>query len=465
MIEVDESPSASETVARPASSPFGMVRAAIDSVREKWNNKEHRAPVLFTVSSFWLSLTGMLAGVAVVHYIGPSDLGLWSSVALIQTYAAFALAGVQNGLSRELPYYFGANNEGMARSLASTTLFYTFAICAFAVLGGIGGVGYLVLKHADPRLIYAVVTVTLLVLVKFYQSYLFITFRSKNSFAALATVQIWQGVVILCSLPLIILGYDGMLTRLVVIGGVALYLMHRARPMSVSPVWKTESFMLLFKTGIPIFATDYVANCAGTFDKVALLKFSGVENVGLYSLALTASATLQVIPQSIAHYIYPRMSHHYGRTNNPRVLWGMAWKITLIIVGTMLPIAVVGWFAFPPAIRILFPKYIGGTHAAQILLFAVVANGATTGVNALLSLKAWAYLITYQLSYALFLVVAPFVGIRFATSPLDGVAYGMLVANVLGAILAIVTTYMAIHRTPNVPGESEPNLSEEASKS
>ena len=270
-------------------------------------------------------------------------------------------------------------------------------------------------------------------------------------------VQIWQGVVILVSLPLIIFGYNGMITRLAVIAGLSVYLMHRVRPMAITPSWKTESFVLLFKTGIPIFATDYIANVAGTFDKVALLKFSGVESVGLYSLALTASATLQVLPQSIAHYIYPRMSHHYGRTNDPRVLWGMAWKVTLIIVATMIPIAAIGWFAFPPAIRILFPKYIGGTHAAQILLFAVVANGATTGVNALLSLKAWAYLITYQLSYALCLVVAPFVGIRLAASPLDGVAYGMLVANVLGAILAIVTTYMAIHRTPATPtgGESK----------
>jgi hypothetical protein len=64
MIEVeDQSPSASEVVARPASSPFGMVRAAIDSVRAKWGSAEHRAPVMFTASSIWMSVVGMISGV------------------------------------------------------------------------------------------------------------------------------------------------------------------------------------------------------------------------------------------------------------------------------------------------------------------------------------------------------------------------------------------------------------------
>ncbi len=180
MIDVDESPSASEVVARPASSPFGMVRAAIDSVRAKWGSAEHRAPVLFTASSVWLSVVGMFGGVAVVHYIGPKELGLWASVALVQTYAAFILAGVQNGLSRELPYYLGANNEGMARNLASTTLYYTFGICGLALFGGLGVSIFLGLRRSDPRLIYAVIAVTFLVVLKFYQSYLFTTYRSKK---------------------------------------------------------------------------------------------------------------------------------------------------------------------------------------------------------------------------------------------------------------------------------------------
>jgi O-antigen/teichoic acid export membrane protein len=248
------------------------------------------------------------------------------------------------------------------------------------------------------------------------------------------------------ALPLLFLKYDGMLLRFVVVAGLSLYLMHRARPMSVSPSWETDSFVLLVKTGVPIFATDYITTCAATLDKVALLKFGGVEQVGFYALAISAYSAFQVVPQSIAHYVYPRMSHHYGRTNNPRVLWGMAWKTSLIVVGSMIPIALTGCWLLPGAVRWLFPRYISGTHAAEIALFTAVAYGATQGANALASLKAWSHLFAYQFSYAALLAIAPFIGVRLFSSPLDGVAYGMLGANLVGAILALAITFSATHR-------------------
>ena len=264
-----------------AKASWDTLQRAFHSLRDTWRDKENQAPVFFTASSIWLSVAQLLSGVVIVHYIGPSEMGLWASVNLALTYAFFVLAGVQNGLSRELPYYLGANNDGMARRLAATTLFYTDGGSALALLGGTGTAAYLLWRHANPKLIYAVIAVTLLIIFKFYQNYLFVTFRSKNSFMALARVQMWQGVLMILGLGLLIFGYGGLLVRFVIVAGLSVYLMHRARPISVAPSWRTDSFWLLVKTGIPIFSMDYVANCAGTLDRVALLRFGGVEQVGV----------------------------------------------------------------------------------------------------------------------------------------------------------------------------------------
>jgi hypothetical protein len=147
------------------------------------------------------------------------------------------------------------------------------------------------------------------------------------------------------------------------------------------------------------------------------------------------------------------MSHHYGRTNNPRVLWGLVWKTTLIVVASMIPIAVVGSLLLPFAVKILFPKYLAGTHAAQIALFSTAIYGASTGAVALLSLKAWSHLVAQQLSFAALMAVAPFIGIRLFSSPLNGVAYGMLGANLLGATLSLAITFAATRRIHNMPPE------------
>jgi len=374
-------------------------------------------------------------------------MGLWASMSTALIYGFFILAGIQNGLSRELPYYFGADDETMAHNLASTTLFYTLCASGLVLASGACSVVFLVWKHADPKVMYTAAAITLLMIVKFYQNYLFLTYRSKNSFVSLSRVQVKQAVLTFLTLPLLlVMGYGGLVARSAILGAVGLYWMHTTRPLSVRPSWSTASFLLLLRTGMPIFVTDYITNCAGTLDKVALLRFGGLESVGLYSLAISASSALAVIPQSIAHYVYPRMSHHYGRTNDPRILWVLARKTTLIVTATMIPIAIGGCLLLPASIRLLFPKYVAGTHAAQIALFTAVACGATTGANALASLKAWSYLIAYQLSYAGLLAIGPFAGIHFLGSPLRGVAYGMLAANILGAILALIFTFAATHQ-------------------
>ncbi len=424
---------------------LGALRGSFVALREKWRSRQHHAPVLFTISSLALSVAQLISGVVIVHYVDPRDVGMWYSAALALTYAFFILAGVQNGLSRELPYYLGANNEGMARRLAATTLFYTLGGCVLAVAAGIATIAVLVWKHADTHLTYAAAAVTLLVAFKFYQNYLFVTFRSKNSFIDLAKVQMWQAAIMIGALLLLFWGYGGLLLRFVIVAGLSLYLMHRARPMPVQPEWRNDAFVMLFKTGTPIFVTDYVFNCAATIDKMVLLRFGGVEQVGLYALAVSIFSAFQVLPQSIAHYAYPRMSHHYGRTNNPRMLWGLAWKTSLIVVASMLQVAFLGWWLLPFGVRWVFPKYVAGTHAGQIALLTAVAYGATQGANALSSLKAWSHLITYQIAYSALLVAGPLLGVRLCSSSLDGVAYGVLAANTLGAFLALGFTRAATY--------------------
>lgn len=205
-----------------ASRGWDPLRNALSSARDKWRNKEHRAPVFFTASSIWLSVAQLLSGVVIVHYIPPAEMGLWASVSLALTYAFFALAGVQNGLSRELPYYLGANQEDKARHLAATTLFYTCGGCMLALLAGVGSVAILIWKSADPKLTLAVAAVTLLVVFKFYQNYLFVTFRSKNSFLELARVQVWQAALMILALPLLLLGFGGLIARFTVVAGLGL---------------------------------------------------------------------------------------------------------------------------------------------------------------------------------------------------------------------------------------------------
>jgi O-antigen/teichoic acid export membrane protein len=430
----------------------------VTSFRQKWLPRKRNAPLLYTGSSVLLSVAQMVSSIVLVRWILPQELGLWQSVYLALPYAYFLLCGINNGLSRDLPYYSGMADDATARSLASTAQFHTGVGSLITLIAGAGTCVFLTLRHHDVKLIFAVAAVTLLIIFNFYRNYFIVTFRSKSSFIALSWAQVLEASLMLASLPLVYyLRYTGMLLRLVIVSGLVVYFMCRFRPIKVASTWDWKSLRLLLTTGLPIFALDYLRNCSGTLPSLALLHIGGVLQVGYFALAVSACAAFEVIPNSVSQYVYPRMSYRYGRDKKAGALWGLCWKSSLVVVAVMLPLAIVGWFCLPPVIARLFPKYVAGTRAAQLMLFAAVCAGPAVCTNALWSIKAWKAMIAFQLTASALIAGAPFAGARMLASPLTGVAVGVVVARCLATAVGVALTYAATHpRSEALPGPLAP---------
>jgi len=408
-------------------------------------SRQHKTALLYTSSSLFVSLCAMVSGILMVRWIPPADIGLWQSVRLAVTYSMFAMAGITNGLSRELPYFMGRSDGEASRRLASTALLYLLGAGGLALLGGAGTL--LVFHSLGNKVLFAIAAVTASIIFTFYTNYLIVTFRSSKSFADLSKVKLVEGCCGLATIPLLFyLGYNGMLLRVMLVAGIVLLVMHRLRPMRVSPAWNGEAFLILLKTGIPIFALDYLASSASTCDRLVLLRYGGVKAVGLYAMALLAKEALDIVPKSLGEYIYPRMSHSLGQLHDPKLLWKMAVKSSVLIVGIMIPIAVIGWFLMPPVVAKLFPKYTEAVTAARVLLIAEVFYGATLGRMAIWSLKSWKLMTWYQILAAGFCAVGPVVGGLLCASPLKGVSLGVLSESVIWCPIAWCFIYLATHR-------------------
>jgi O-antigen/teichoic acid export membrane protein len=415
---------------------------------------KHGAALFYMSSSLVGAVCAMVSSMLVVHWITPEDLGLWASARLAVTYAMFALAGVNNGLSRELPFYMGTGDDKTSKTLASTALLYIMG-AGVAVLGvGVGSLFFL--RNAGSKALMAAGAVTLMIILTFYTNYLIVTFRSSKSFRDLSKVKILEG---LAGLFLVVLvyraGYAGMLGRVVALAAVVAFLMHRMRPVRVPLRWSKEAFLLLLKTGLPIFALDYVYTSSITTDRLVLLHLGGVKVVGYYALAMVAKDSMGVIPKAVAEYVYPRMSHSYGQNDNPLLLRRMAFKGIFLAMGVMVPVALAGWFVIPLFVAKWLPKYTAGIAVAQIMLVAGVFVGGTVGNNALLSLKAWKAVIGYQIAASALMIVGPVVGGSFCSSPLKGVGLGILGAQILCCPIAWALLFVATRPTPGAIGPSD----------
>jgi O-antigen/teichoic acid export membrane protein len=406
--------------------------------------KERLTPLIYAASAVATAVAQLVAGLAVIKWVAPEELGLWQSVRLAQVYAFILLAGINNGLSRELPYYLGKGERPFSEGLLATTLFCTTLANAFVLVIGAGCA--IAFASRGAHLVYAILAVTVLVVASFYHNVFLVTFRSKDSFNKLTIVQLVEAGLSLATLPMVYFyHYEGMLGRTVLISIVLLWLMYVFLPMKVPMRLDRNALKLLLKTGLPIFGLDYLKNFANTLDRVVLLHVGGVKDVGYYSLASMALGTLQVLPQSLSSYVYPRMTYKLGQNGDARALWGFGLKFVLLAMALTGLGVVCGWLALPHFVPAFAPKYMGGLHAAEIILVAGIWEGSLIITSALWSMKAWKLMSTYQVLSSILCGLGPVVGVIVVGHSLEGVAWGVVVGYFCRGFLGLALTYYGTH--------------------
>ena len=387
----------------------------------------------------------LLAGFLIVKWVTPEELGLWQSVRMAQVYSFILLAGINNGLGRELPYFLGKGDQALANRLAGTAFFCVTVANAIVLVCGAGCA--IVFAHRGSELVWAIVVVTLLIVLTFYQHILTLTFRSNDSFKRLTTIQWVEAGLSMATVPMVyFFRYNGMLLRTLLISVVLLSLMFFWRPMRAKMRMDWEALKLLLKTGLPIFGLDYLKNSCSTLDKVVLLKLGGVRDVGMYALAGIAFESLGALPKALGSYLYPRMTYKYGQSGDPKVLWDYGIKFAMLATALTGLAAVVGWLILPYFVPAFLPNYLAGVSAAQVTLIAGVFVAATIIVDALWSLKIWRLMVTYQVLSSILFALGPVLGVLFIGKSLEGVAWGAAIGAVGRSVLALGLTYYGTHK-------------------
>lgn len=404
----------------------------------------YKTPIVYASSSLIKAFATLAAGFFIAKFISPEDLGLWTTLSLFITYALFLQGGVINGLNLELPLSFGEGKNKKGRLMVSVTQTFTLYISIIFLFIGI--ILYIFFPFENMKVKYGVLAVSFIIVLTFYQNHLLSTFRSNNSFLKLSYLQIVDAFVNIITLLLVFyFSYYGMLLKAVIVIISFVAILHLNRPIKVSMKWDKKVFFNLLKVGFPIFILAYIESLALTFDKLILISYSDLKNLGFYSFALYALTFSTLFSNSIASYIYPKMSFQYGKDKNTLILWKYVKKITVILLIIQLPLFFVGYVVIPKLVTDLFPNYIESIIPMQILLLAGIMKGSVIGVNVIWSMKKWKYMIIYQVLYSVLIVACTFLFLKLFDNKIIGVSFGILLANSLNLLSGIYLSYKATH--------------------
>jgi O-antigen/teichoic acid export membrane protein len=409
------------------------------------STESRKTAVLYTSASFVRTIGLMLGGFIVIRWIDPQELGLWQSLMIAATYAPVFQLGTTNGLNRDLPYFYGAGQRDKGLDLVASAQSYT-RICTFGsiLITSLLIAIFILAGNQNFNLLMGIAGVGMIIAFRFYENFLAVTYRANQSFKTLSYAYFLHFFLIMISLPVVYYArYTGLVIYQVFGSFSIMIVMHIVRPVRVSSILKWSSLKELIKTGLPIYIIGYLQEISKSFGKIIILYFGGTLTVGLFSPALAIHTAMIMLPRILAQYFYPKMSFSYGKYNDKSLLWSWVWKISFLIIAGSAIIIIPGWIAMPYLIETFFPKYTDGILAAQLALLSGAFAGAFVSSNVLGSIKdykSWSVITVIKLLLN-FLLPVIFIKIM---NPLNGVAAGLLLADIIVLFSSLVIIYRSL---------------------
>lgn len=400
-----------------------------------------KSGLFYTLSSLFTTLVNIVAGFLVLRWVGPEQIGVWQMLLIINSYALIGNLGITMGLSRELPFLMGKGEQGEAYSLAETTKAYTLFCAAITliILFVLNIVFWL--SGKDLIFILSFTTIMFILSINFYKDYILTLFRTNKAFSKLSVSYFIQGTLFIVLLPIIyIYKFEGYLAYNLSTALISLLLLLKINPIKVAAKFNFKKFILLFKTGMPLFIMAYLYGVSKTFIKFAILHYGGIIMLGLFAPVFAIRNGINMLPKIIAQYIYPKLSHKYGATGDSSLLWKPVRNISFLLL-ISLGIAVLPVYYFmPDIISNFFPKYMESVFPARMALLSGVIFGSYIGVVSLNSVKGYKERLIITISYISLSLLLPFTLPFFIEDKIKALAWAILLIDVFYFIIAYTLT-------------------------
>jgi len=346
---------------------------SFDTRRERGDEGAPSKPVslvkvtaIFASGNLLSTVLRLLGGILTSRAVEPAVLGLFNGIGLVMGYIPFLQAGVLNGLNRDLPYFTGRGDRERTRELAAAAEAWVLVVCGLAIVGLLTVASWHGL-HGRWQLALGWSAYVIPVVGSMYgQRYLGVLYRAFGRFPRLSYIGILAAAagVVLVSVVWA-WGFIGLCLRVMGIWGLTLALFWKWRPLHVRPRWSFGNLKVLAVTGMPIFAVGQLFAWWPVLNSTLVLRYAGTEGLGLYAIANLAGPTVAMFPKALGQVVYPRMAEEYGRGAPLTALVRLVVRPTILTFILTAGIVGLAWLLIPPVIRLVLPKYIEGTVAAQ----------------------------------------------------------------------------------------------------
>lgn len=327
---------------------------------------------LYSVMSILTQIVTLVAGILTRRFLGPVQTGVWALLQIILVYASYSMLGVAQAAYREIPFHRGKGEMGKADKIKD--LVYSFST-VMSTLVSVSCIIYAFLMRDRLRseLFYGLLVVSILVMLQ-RSSNLNITFLRGYKLFSLAAKQMLLSAIVNAFL---VIGlsykfkiYGFMLAMCLSFIFTILYInahhsFHFRWSFDFKKIWG------LIRFGFPLVVVSLLSTFFITIDKIMITKIIGIEQLGLYSVAMLAYTYLNNVPNSIGIVLIPNFHQKFGETENALALKNYIEKSSYAFEIIMPILIGAAWFLVPYFARLVLPDFLGSIPPMKYLIVGV----------------------------------------------------------------------------------------------
>ena len=389
-------------------------------------------------------------GIIVAHVLGPFLLGVLALLRLIQTYMSFSHLGLLAALPRNVPIAYGRGDREEAASIASVVITGVWISAAIAslVLWGLYAAG-VTFKGALTATRLALLTLT------FFTSVALTLLRDYAKAEGRLMAVAKSDLFITIALPLLTIGG-------VVLWGLGGALGAAASANALAALYSCQLLgwprltlrfdiaktVELLRTGLLVFVNKLGDNIFWSADLLLIGLLMTPRDVGLYSLTLTAIASVHPFLAAFNNVVYRRIMEETGEkgtndlTHYRKYAGSSSFVSYLLLNSLILGIAAIGLDA---VVRVALPEFAESPPVMIVLTLGYTIYGsmvfmryyldATGQLQRRLGMVAGAVIVNVVLDY---IAISLGFGLR-------GVAWACTIAFALNAGVILIFCFRQIY--------------------
>lgn len=324
---------------------------------------------IYTASSYIAQLFDIVNGVLIRLFLGPTNMGIWAFLQVIQNYAKHAGLGVSTATARDVPYFLGKGDK--EKAVLTQNLVFSFTLMtALAVACGLCVFAIWNRSQYSSSIFTGLLVVAGLILAQRIYNLFVVLLRSYKQFAFAGMLNIGSSLLslfltLLLTWPFQIYGFFAamILNYLVMIS----WILWRT-PYRFHFYWNLKQLLPLLSLGLSVVLADILRSILMSIDRIMIAKTLGFEQLGHYSVALMASNYLYSLPNMISIIFFPHLQEVFAQRDCAKDL-AKYLEIPALCTAYLFPFLIgFVWLSADWFIEAILPQYQAGIPALKYLV-------------------------------------------------------------------------------------------------